>query len=98
MSLYTEMREPPLNRRGHCMDGMEQHFTEGAVMIAFAMYLFDQGAREVELHPDGEHGKRYDLKECLKSNGFNHVSGLGKTSYGGIYHRDDKIITVTCKP
>ncbi len=42
MSLYTEMRERPLNRRGHCMDGMEQHFTEGAVMIAFAMYLFDQ--------------------------------------------------------
>jgi hypothetical protein len=76
---------------------MEQHFTEGAVMIAFAMYLLDQGAVEIELHPDGEHGKRYDFSGCLKTHGFDRVSGLGKTSYGGVYRREKQTIKVTCK-
>ena len=31
-------------------------------MIAFCIYLLEQGALTVELHPDGEHGKRHDLK------------------------------------
>jgi hypothetical protein len=98
MSHYIEIREAPAGRKKHCEAGKEQHLTEGAVMIAFAMYLFDQGANEVELHPDGEHGKRFDVRGCLQTLGFAHVSARGTTAYGGFYQRRQQKLTITLTP
>jgi hypothetical protein len=98
MNQYTEMRTPPPKREKYCEGGIEQHFSEGAVMIAFAVHLLENGATKVEIHPDGEHGKNYDLNGCLRSLGFIHVSRQGRTSYGGVYERGHQTITVTCKP
>jgi hypothetical protein len=76
---------PPPNRVKGCADGVEQHLTEGAVMLAFAMHLLrtETGVKEVAIHPDGEHGKRFDFEGWLGRRGFRKVSATGKTSYGG---------------
>lgn len=80
-------RAPPSNRVGMCDGEHEQHLPEGAVMVAFAMHLLRTvpGLREVSIHPDGEHGKRFDFSGWLGKRGFAKTSGLGKTAYGGTY-------------
>ena len=98
MSQYCVLREPPPNRRRHCEAGLERHLSEAAVMIAFAMYLFEQGAKEIELHPDGEHGKRFEMADCLNRLGFDRIKALGTTSYGGVYQRNSQLLTITLKP
>lgn len=98
MSIYIDVRDAPPNRQPFCEDGKECHFTEGAVMIAFAMHLFQNGAVAVEIHPDGEHGKRHDVKASLEAHGFKHDSGHGTTKYAGIYSRGEQRVTVTIKP
>lgn len=84
-------RAPPPNRVGMCDGEHEQHLTEGAVMVAFAMHLLRTvpGLREVSIHPDGEHGKRFDFSGWLGKRGFVMTSGLGKTAYGGTYADTD---------
>lgn len=77
---------------------MEHCLSEGAVMIAFALHVFDRGATAVSLHPDGEHGKRYDLKACLAHHGFRHTRSQGSTSYGGEYTREHQLLTILPKP
>ena len=56
-------------------------------MVAFAMHLLRTipGLREVSIHPDGEHGKRFDFQGWLGKRGFTMKAALGKTSYGGTY-------------
>jgi hypothetical protein len=55
---------PPLNRVDKCEGGLEP---EGAVVIAFAMHLLrTTSPREVLVHPDGEHGKRFDFAAGLQ--------------------------------
>ena len=98
MSHYIVKRDAPANRKRYCDAGIEHHFPEAAVMIAFAMHLFAHGAREVELHPDGEHGKRFDLSRCLQILGFKHTFGQGKTSYGGTHKRGQQKLSITVKP
>jgi hypothetical protein len=98
MNYYLDLRDPPPNRRSCCDGGQEKHFTEAAVMIAFGMFLLEQGAMNVELHPDGEHGKRHDLKKTLEAHGLLLVRPLGSTSYGGIYQRDHQTVSVTLRP
>lgn len=98
MHSYIDLREPPPNRCSFCHDGQEKHLTEGAVMIAFAMYLLDQGASTVELHRDGEHGKRHDLKTTLEANDLKLTQPEGTTSYGGTYQRGNQTVRVTLKP
>jgi hypothetical protein len=98
MHLYIDLREPPPKRCSFCHDGHEKHLTEGAVMIAFAVYLLEQGASTVELHPDGEHGKRHDLKTTLAANGLKLIQPEGTTSYGGTYQRGDQTVRVTLRP
>ena len=61
-------------------------------MIAFAMYLFEQGADDVRLHPDGEHLKRYEMADCLNAEGFD-LQGEGT----GVYRRGRETITVKCR-
>src|SRR5579864_6787102 len=89
---YLQTRVPPRNRQGKCEGDVEQHFTEAAIMIAFAMYLLEQGAMEVQLHPDGEHLKSYDVNACLKAHGFDL-----EHPQGSIHRRGQQTVMVTCK-
>jgi hypothetical protein len=60
--LIRELAPPP-NRVGKCVGDREQHLYEGAVMVAFAMHLLlTTSTRKVLVHPDGEHGKRFDFE------------------------------------
>lgn len=95
---FSQFRNPPPNRQGFCDGNQECHLTEAAVMIAFAFYLLKQGATQVDIHPDGEHGKAFDIKQFLEAQGFVHVRNIGKTAYGGLYQRDHEIINVTLVP
>lgn len=80
-------RAPPPKRVGACEGDTEHHLPEGAVMVAFTMYLLRTvpGLNHVSIHPDGEHGKQFDFKEWLRKRGFTMSGSTGKTSYGGTY-------------
>jgi len=78
--------EPPPNRAGRVIGTQEHHLYEGAVTVSYAMHLIrTAGASSVRVHPDGEHGKQFDFSAWLERRGFQKVSALGTTSYGGEY-------------
>jgi hypothetical protein len=52
----------------------------------------------VELHPDGEHGKRFGIAQWLLSQGFVLQEGQRTTSYCGKYVRDLQVILVSSVP
>jgi hypothetical protein len=63
--LVTALAPPP-NRVGKADGEHEHHLYEGAVMLAYAMHLLRaEGARDVRVHPDGEHGKQFDFAGWL---------------------------------
>lgn len=66
-------------------------------MLAFGMYLLQNGAAVVELHPDGEHGKQYDFETCLAQLGYCHVVTRGTTRYGGEYSRGEQKVYISPK-
>ena len=78
---------PPLNRVGACTGDLERHFTEGAVMTAFALHLLQAvpGLKSVAIHPDGEHGKRFPFRGWLEKRQFVRTKPAGGTDYGGEY-------------
>jgi hypothetical protein len=81
--------------------GIEQHLTEGAVMIAFAMHLLrtEPALKHVDIHPDGEHGKRFVFRDWLTDQGFDLIEPQGKTSYGGMYRsKDGRSVRIYPKP
>jgi len=83
-----DVRQPPTKRVGFCGGAdVEHHLTEGAVMVAFAMYLLRMapGLKHVAIHPDGEHGKRFDFLTWLAAQGFTRTKASGNTAYGGVY-------------
>src|SRR6476619_5047593 len=82
---FFQDRHPPNKRVAFCEKGKERHLSEGAVILAFAIYLLGEGADTVELHPDGEHGERFPIRACLESRGFVLETAKGKTEYGGTY-------------
>jgi hypothetical protein len=83
--LVRELAPPP-NRVGKCAGDLEHHLDEGAVMVAFAMHLLrTTSSQEVRIHPDGEHGKRFDFAGWLGKRGFEQTSRSGRTEYGGTY-------------
>jgi hypothetical protein len=87
--LVSELAPPP-NRVGKCEGGLERHLPEGAVMMAFAMHLLrTTSTREVLVHPDGEHGKRFDFAGWLGKRGFERTTRTGTTSYAGRYVQPD---------
>jgi hypothetical protein len=45
--------------------------------------------REVRIHPDGEHGKRFDFAGWLGKRGFDWTSRSGGAEYGGSYTLPD---------
>lgn len=90
----------PEKRARFCEAGVEQHFTEGAVMIAFAFHLLAsvRDLKHVAIHPDGEHGKRFDFTACLAGRGFALTKPIGTTIYGGLYEaRDGRSILINPK-
>jgi hypothetical protein len=87
--LVKELAPPP-NRVGKCGGELEHHLSEGAVMVAYAMHLLrTTRAGEILVHPDGEHGKRFDFAGWLGKQGFERASRTGNTSYAGRYVRTD---------
>lgn len=59
--------------------------------------LRTQDARDVRIHPDGEHGKQFDFMGWLGRRAFTKVSDLGSTAYGGVY-RNPMGETITVNP
>ena len=67
-------------------------------MVAYAMHLLcTRGARNVRIHPDGEHAKQFDLAGWLGQRNFTKVLSIGSTAYGGTY-RNPAGQTVTVHP
>jgi len=94
------LREPP-EKRVSKTDGLfEKHFSEAAVMLAYAANLFESHSDLVslEVHPDGEHGKRFDIRGWLERRGFKLIEPQGKTSYGGLYKNGKRSVLVSLKP
>ncbi len=95
-------RNAPTEKRKRGLSGdVEEYFSEGAVMLAYAMHLIRQhdDAKKVLIHPDGEHGKRFQFVAWLALRGFVRVSETGTTGYGGLYRRaDGREIVVNPKP
>jgi hypothetical protein len=96
--LVTALQPPP-NRIGKSDGDYEHHLYEGAVMVAYAMHLLrTQDARNVRVHPDGEHGKQFDFEGWLLRRDFVKISSIGSTSYGGVYQNSTgQTITVNPK-
>jgi len=91
-------RAPPPNRVGTADGEHEHHLYEGAVMVAYAMHLLHtQSAKEIRIHPDGEHGKQFDFSGWLRRRGFSMISSTGTTTYGGKY-ADDEGRTIIVNP
>lgn len=80
----------PKKRAGKVLGGIEHKMHEGAVMVAYTLHLLrTTEARHVYIHPDGEHGKRFDFTGWLARRGFEKISALGTTSYGGDYQHSN---------
>jgi hypothetical protein len=92
--------KPPSNRVGTCEGDVEHHLTEGAVMVAFAVHLLRTvpGLKHLAIHPDGEHGKRFDFLGWLTKHRFAMVKQMGSTPYGGIYQSADTEQTILINP
>lgn len=83
------IKPPAPNRVARCNDADEHHLYEGAVMVSYAMHLLrTETIQLVRIHPDGEHGKQFDFRGWLRRRGFELVTPMGSTSYGGIYFDD----------
>jgi len=79
--------------------GVEFKLTEGAVQIAVALALLaePESSGRAEIFPDGEHAKRFPIRQFLIARGFSRVEYLGTTEYGGIYERGAERLTVNPK-
>lgn len=91
-------KEPPEKRLAKAEGGNERYMSEAAVMLAFAMHLFAKGAGKVSIHPDGEHGKRFEIQAWLATHGFIWQEGWGTTSYAGRYLNGNLVLEVHVKP
>ncbi len=92
--------DPPPTRRGKCVGEKERHLTEAAVMLAYGLHLLATvpELKTVELHPDGEHGKRFEIAKWLSGQGFIMMEPQGTTSYCGLYVCGQQSIIVTSVP
>jgi hypothetical protein len=67
-------------------------------MLAFANHLLQMpDVCNVDIHPDGEHAKQFDIRAWLESHGFKKIEKRGSTRYGGVYILDGRTISVTPK-
>lgn len=94
------LKLPPQNRIEKTDGRYEKHLTEAAVMLSYAMYLFEQhsGLEKIEIHPDGEHGKQFDIRGWLEKQKYMLIEPEGRTHYGGKYVKGKNSIHVSLKP
>jgi hypothetical protein len=94
--MYSVHRPAPEKRSAFASDGLEEHFPEAAVMIAFASHLLatKSSADSVVICPDGEHAKRFEIVAFLQMLGFHKTTSLGGTQYGGRYVRGKHSIVI----
>lgn len=92
--------DPPTNRRSKCNGHVERHLTEAAVMLAYGLHLLETVKQldTVELHPDGEHAKRFEIAKWLSRRGFELAEGWGTTTYCGRYVLGEKQILIRSTP
>jgi hypothetical protein len=92
--------DPPSNRSEKCTGEKERHLPEAAVMLAYGMHLLRTvpDLLTVDLHPDGEHAKRFGIAQWLSQQGFILQEGHGSTNYCGKYVRDQQVIVVSSIP
>jgi hypothetical protein len=92
--------DPPPNRRGKCEGEKERHLTEAAVMLAYGLHLLATMPEltTVELHPDGEHGKRFEIAKWLSRQGYTMMEPQGTTTYCGSYVCGKRNVIVTSVP
>jgi hypothetical protein len=69
-------------------------------MLAYAIHLLRTvpDLRQVELYPDGEHGKRFEIARWLAARRFILKKPQGKTTYCGTYTREKQNIVVASTP
>lgn len=96
---FITAKPPPPNRASRTEGRNERHFTEAAVMLAYAFHLFDvdQSLTSIWLHPDGEHGKQFDIRSWLELEGFTLEKPEGSTSYGGVYAKGTRQVHVSLR-
>jgi hypothetical protein len=100
MTFVTRLPAPDKRARYVAADeGFEFKLTEGAVQIAVALALLadPKSCGTAEIYPDGEHAKRFPIREFLIKHGFSHKGMLGTTEYGGVYERGVTKLTVNPK-
>jgi hypothetical protein len=92
--------DPPPNRRAKCTGGKERHLTEAAVMLAYGIHLSQTvpALTTVELHPVGEHAKRFEIARWLSARGFVLKESQSTTAYCGTYVRDQQVMRITSIP
>jgi hypothetical protein len=92
--------EPPSNRRGKSDNGKERHLPEAAVILAYGLHLLATVPQlnSIELHPDGEHGKRFQIAKWLSEQGYILVKPQGSTNYCGQYVFGDRKILIASTP
>ena len=69
-------------------------------MLAYGMHLLRTvpNLDIIELHPDGEHGKQFDIAGWLSARGFVRKEAHGITSYCGTYARESTMVLVKSIP
>jgi hypothetical protein len=99
LSSFLTPHTPPLKRQKYCENGIELKLSEAAVQLAFALHLLNQpdSGEQVEMFPDGEHAKRFDIPAFLRARGYERVNALGATQYGGEYFDGLKTLVVNPK-
>jgi hypothetical protein len=96
--MFVTTYDPPLKRKPNALNGIEERLNEAAVMLAIATHILSDGRKgQVRVHPDGEHSKRFDIPRWLAESGFEKISGLGSTDYGGVYRRGEQDIIINPK-
>ena len=93
------LKEVTGGRAAECDGGVECVLSKGAVMLAFSMHLLETvpGLTHVAIHPDGEHGKRFDIGGWLSRRGYSHSQPTGRTPYAGLYTLGGRSILVNPK-
>jgi hypothetical protein len=93
------LRKPPEKRRRYRGGPHERVFSEGAVMLAFAMYLFEneKGVEHVRIYPDGMHDtETFRFRPWLERHGFvKHSTDAGRTKYAGEYRDGKRTVTIS---
>ncbi len=96
MNLVTET-DPPIKRSKKCDGPKERFLKEPAVMLIMTQWMLNSGCDRIEIHPDGQHLKQFNMRSWLIEQGFQLVESIGKTDQGGRYQSDAIIVELIPK-